>query len=164
MKLAGIISDTHGHTRSLKVAIELFDSLGVETVVHCGDVGGMAVFDEFVGRDFRFVWGNTDMPGPGIYTYLDSTGIVAPATVPLRFELCGKTIEVYHGHEPEFRQAMAAPRSDYILHGHTHLRRDERIGSTRVVNSGALHRAHVHSVATLDLENDVVEFYEIKTA
>jgi putative phosphoesterase len=159
--LIGICSDTHGGHLAMRRAVELFDRVGVEGIVHCGDVGGQGVFDELVGRPARFVWGNTDHPDAALRAYLKAVGIAAPATVPLTLDWAGQRIAVFHGHEPGFRRAATTLEVDYILHGHSHQRRDERIGRARVINPGALHRARVKSVATLDLVADELTFHEV---
>jgi predicted phosphodiesterase len=38
---------------------------------------------------------------------------------------------------------------DFLLHGHTHEVRDERVGSTRIINPGALFRARRYTAALL---------------
>ena len=53
-----------------------------------------------------------------------------------------------------------------MVHGHTHVRRDERIGvgggkTVRVINPGALQRAREKSVAVLDTERDEVRFVAV---
>ena len=141
--------------------MELFDRLGVEMIVHCGDVGDVGVFDELAGRECRFVWGNMDEPGPGVEAYLASLGIPAPSVGGLTLEIDGKRILVFHGHEAAFRAAVAAASADYILHGHTHQPRDERVGRTRVINPGALHRTAARTVATLDTATDELRFHPI---
>jgi predicted phosphodiesterase len=45
-----------------------------------------------------------------------------------------------------------------LLQGHTHVRADERVGTVRVINPGALHRAAQKTVATLDTETGEVKF------
>ena len=161
--LIGICSDTHGHGSTMRRALELFDRLGVERIIHCGDVGGQAVFDELVGRPVRFVWGNMDRPGAALRTYLETVGIPAPEAVPLRLDWSDKRMAVFHGHERGFARAPATLAVDYILHGHTHLARDERIGSVRVINPGALCRAGAKTVATLNLVTDKLSFHEVRT-
>ncbi|RLS46748.1 MAG: metallophosphoesterase, partial [Planctomycetota bacterium] len=47
---------------------------------------------------------------------------------------------------------------DYLLHGHTHVCRDERHGATRIINPGALHRASEFTVALLDTDSDELQF------
>jgi len=160
--LIGICSDTHGQADLVRRALAVFDQAGVQRIVHCGDVGGQAVFDELVGRQVRFVWGNTDLPGDGVGAYLRTVGIPEPTGVPLRLEWAGRRIAVFHGHEPGFRHAAERLGVDYILHGHTHACRDERIGEVRVINPGALHRARRKTVATLDLATDELHFHEVE--
>jgi predicted phosphodiesterase len=47
--------------------------------------------------------------------------------------------------------------ADYLLHGHTHELRDERIGRTRMINPGALFRAARYTAALLDPRADRLE-------
>jgi len=159
--LVGILSDSHGYFRMVSRALALFDSLVVEHIIHCGDVGDERVFDEFVGRSLTFVWGNTDFPSPALLAYLRGVNIEPPSGVPARVELEGKRFAVFHGHEAGFGRALMSPDSDYILHGHTHVRRNERFGRCRVINPGALHRARPKTVATLDTVTDALRFHEI---
>ncbi len=158
--LVGILSDSHGRHLMVRRAVALFDRLGVQHLIHCGDVGSVNVFDEFVGRPLTFVWGNTDEPSGKLLAYLDKVGIMAPEAVPTRVELDGKRFAVFHGHERAFDHAERLD-VDYVLHGHSHERRDERIGRVRFINPGALHRARVRSVATLDTATDRLVFHEI---
>jgi len=159
--LIGILSDSHGRHRAVRAALALFDELRVAHVIHCGDVGGVEVFDELVGRACTFVWGNTDTTGASTIAYLRTVGLAPPHAVPTRLKLAGRRIAVFHGHEHEFRRYHANASLDYIFHGHTHQRRDERIGKVRIINPGALHRAAIKTVATLDLASDDLKFHEI---
>ena len=59
------------------------------------------------------------------------------------------------------RRVLAEQKHDYLLQGHTHVRQDVRVGRTRVINPGALHRANPKTVALLNTSNDFVEFLEI---
>ncbi len=141
--------------------MELFDRLRVGMIIHCGDVGDIGVFDEMAGRNCRFVWGNMDDPAGSVRAYVKTLAIPAPDEGGTAIDVDGKRLLVFHGHEPAFRRALLEGEADYILHGHTHEPRDERIGDTRVINPGALHRANRHSVATLDTDRDHVKFYAI---
>jgi putative phosphoesterase len=159
--IVGIMSDSHGKRKAVRRALKLFDGENVGLIVHCGDVGDRAVFDELVGRDVRFVWGNTDDPDGGLIAYLQSVGIPLPQEIPLRFEVDGKRFAVYHGHERGFEQAVRSLEVDYLLHGHTHEWRNERLGSRRIINPGALQRANPKTVAVLNPATDEVHFHEI---
>lgn len=159
--LLGILSDSHGDVAAVRRALNIFDKLGVELLVHCGDVGGQDVFAEFVGRSFRFVWGNTDVPTHGLRAFLNSVALPLPESSPLMLLQGGMRIAVFHGHEPAFPTAHRHLKTNYIFHGHTHVARDENMGNVRVINPGALHRAPVKTVASLETESNKVQFHQI---
>lgn len=140
----------------------LFDNLGVEHVIHCGDIGGMEVFDEMLGRPLAFVWGNMDFPDMGLYAYLDTADLKPLDDGSPITQIGGKRIAVFHGHESLFHRAIEQLDVDYLFHGHTHAVRDERVGGKRIINPGALHRAARKTVATLDVERDELIFHEIR--
>ncbi len=158
--LVGVMSDSHGRVLAVRKALELFDRHGVSHVIHCGDIGGMEVFDEFIGRRLTFVWGNTDVPDDGLIAYLQSVGLVLPEAVPTTIEFDGIRFAVFHGHEREFEQFRGFD-AEFVLHGHTHVPRDEPVGVMRVVNPGALHRAAKKTVATIDTATGQVDFHHI---
>ena len=157
--LVGILSDSHGRHLAVRQAMALFDSLGVEYIIHCGDIGGMSVFDELVGRPCTFVWGNMDEPEGGIIAYLQSVGIEPPNCVPARVTLDGKKFAVFHGHERGFHRAIDTLDVDYILHGHTHVASDKTHNGKRIINPGALYRARQKTVATLDTAAEKLTFH-----
>jgi putative phosphoesterase len=160
MKL-GVLSDSHGREHRVREALTLLDRAGAEAFVHCGDVGSLDVLEAFAGRRLWVVWGNTDFPEPAWRAQLESLGIPWPDG-PLHLHLAGRQVGIYHGHEYRFEHAIRSGRFDYILHGHSHRRDDYRVGQTRVVNPGALHRVAVPTVATLDLDADTVEFLSLE--
>jgi hypothetical protein len=141
--------------------MECFDRLEVEQLIHCGDVGGEAVFDELVGRPLHFVWGNTDDCDRSFESYLRAMGFSVPTEVPTRLTLASKKIAIFHGHEPGFAAAPRTLSIDYLFHGHTHIASDNMHNGTRVINPGALYRSRRPTVATLDLVTDELLFHEI---
>lgn len=153
----GLLSDSHGDAAATERAVALLAARGAEAFIHCGDVCSLAVLDALVGRQAWFVWGNCDAPDAAARRYVERIGLPWP-NVPLDLALAGRRIRVLHGHERAFRAALAAADVDYLVHGHTHIRADRRVGSMRVINPGALHRAAVHSVALLDLADDSLAF------
>ena len=56
----GIISDTHGHVELTRPAVRMFESLDVDAVLHCGDIGSLAVVELFAAWPTHFVFGNCD--------------------------------------------------------------------------------------------------------
>lgn len=158
----GILSDSHGQADIVRRVMTLFDACGVDEVIHCGDVGGSAVFDELVGRSCHFVWGNCDQVNGGLRAYLEGVGLRPPADVPLELTLDGRRFAVFHGHEPQAAGMESLRDVDYCLHGHTHVRRDERVGRMRIINPGALFRARVKTVAILDTGSDALVWHELE--
>jgi putative phosphoesterase len=175
--ILGILSDTHGRHERTARAIRLLAGLGATGFIHCGDLGGERVLDELAGRRAWFVWGNMDRAGPILRAYAKTLGLPVPESVPLRLDLDGRRIAVFHGHEPQFTRLarllqtehvaefeQAVRDYDYILFGHSHRVTDVRIGRVhraRLINPGALDRARLRTVATLDLKRDVVEFWHV---
>lgn len=172
--ILGLLSDTHGREERTGCALGLLEQRGAEAFVHCGDIGGEAVLDQFAGRRTWFVWGNTDAGDPGLERYATSLGLTVPRTSPVQIEIGGRVLAVYHGHEGHFHQLMRRIQTrdlaafeqltrgwDYILYGHTHCAADMRVRHVRLINPGALERARPHTVATLDLARDVLEFWRV---
>ncbi|MEJ2150393.1 MAG: metallophosphoesterase family protein [Chloroflexota bacterium] len=82
----------------------------------------------------------------------------------LTMELDGKRIAVCHGDDlAQLDEFIHSGIYHYVLHGHTHRRRDEMVGQTRVINPGALggRQAESRSICLLDLSTDDVRFEEI---
>ncbi len=164
--LIGILSDSHGKRLLVRKACELFDSLDVEYIIHCGDLDDSvneSILDEFVDRRATFVWGNVDQPDGRLLAYLESVGISPPTGIPTLVELGGKRLAVFHGHEAGFRDAPYTLDVDVILHGHSHACCDESLNGVRIINPGALHRARRKTVAVFDTQTDELTFHEIST-
>jgi putative phosphoesterase len=156
--LIGILSDTHDRVDAMAAGVALLKKAGAEFFVHCGDVGSERVLDHLAGLPSAFVFGNTDWDRAALARYAESIGVACHGTLA-DLELGGKKVAVTHGDEPKVKQRILSERRhDYLLQGHTHVRADERVGSTRVINPGALHRAREKTVATLDTETGEVKF------
>ena len=122
----GLISDTHGLLRA-----EVHAALaGVSLILHAGDVCSETILDELaLIAPVQAVFGNCDAPWQ-------------PGLAPERLiGVAGVRIHVSHGHEvgrPNAERLMAAyPGFDVIIYGHTHVQKEERVGSVLVVNPGA---------------------------
>ncbi len=78
-------------------------------------------------------------------------------------ELKGKLIGMTHGDREEVFEDLLQAEPDYLFHGHTHRRRDERVGSTRVINPGALGgiQYEPRSICILDIETDQLDVIQI---
>lgn len=172
--ILGILSDTHGFRERTARALALLERRDAEAFIHCGDVGTTEVLGELAKRRAWFVPGNIDGLNPTLMHSAEMLGLPIPDTIPLRIKLSGRTIAVYHGHEPHFDRLVQAIRRrdlaafaeltrglDYILYGHTHTAAEIRVGQVRMINPGALERTCPHTVATLDPERDALKFWQV---
>jgi len=118
MKIA-VIADTHGKFPE-SVARELQKA---DEIWHLGDFCDLATLNAVrsLGPPFYGVLGNNDW------------GLDLPPVLLL--ERGGKTFRLIH--IPPSRPGGA----DFLLHGHTHVPRDEMAGQTRVLNPGTVGKA-----------------------
>ena len=57
----GIVSDTHGQVLFARNAVRMLESLDVDLVIHCGDIGSPEVVALFSDWPTHFVFGNVDL-------------------------------------------------------------------------------------------------------
>ncbi len=157
----GVISDTHGRLDRTRAALAVFDLEAVEMVLHCGDVGDLAILELFVGRPFRFVWGNTDRPDASWRRALQTWEMEWPDSRPLQFELAGKRIILAHGHERTFPQVADECDADFLFFGHSHTPALVRTGGCTVVNPGAIHRTPQPTVAIVETDTGEVRHLDL---
>ena len=156
--LLAILSDTHDRYGIMGAAVRALKARGAEFFIHCGDVCVPHLLDHLAGLPSAFVFGNCDGDRQSLACYAESIGVACHNNFA-ELELGGKKIAVTHGDdERRLYQAIDSGGFDYVFHGHTHVRRDVYMGSTRVINPGALHRAIVKTAALLDTEKDLLEF------
>jgi len=164
----GIVSDSHGKTDRLKSALQILTARDVEAIVHCGDVSKASSI-ELLGEthpDTYLVAGNMDHHVSRLAEVAEKCGVHfgwEVVEVPLGG---GQHLVATHGSDEQvLGELIADQQFPYVCHGHTHRRRDERIGSTRVINPGALHHpvhGHAPAVAVLDTETGELEWIEIE--
>ena len=118
MKIA-VLADTHD-----RVPAGLFDAIrGGDEIWHLGDVVSPELIEDLrgLGPPVRVVRGNCD------------AGDEWPLT--LDFEVEGWSVRLVH-----IPPAQAPPDRGLLLHGHTHVPRDEMVGRTRFLNPGCITR------------------------
>lgn len=147
----GIISDTHDNIDRIKEAIEIFNSEGVELVIHAGDVTSpfaLIPFEE-LKAEFVGIFGNND--GDRLLLHERSRGRIHRQ--PYKFTFAGKRIVVMH--EPTLVEELAdSGHFDLIIYGHTHKARIETVNNTLIINPGeAGHWLYGKAtIALLDIE------------
>jgi putative phosphoesterase len=157
----GILSDTHEDVRMMRKAIAVLSARAPQHVIHCGDIISPPVLELFRGLPMKFVYGNNDGERSGLRKKCAELGF-DPIDDTLTFNLVGKQFFVNHGTRSSvIDEAVSSQQYDYVLHGHTHEKRNEVIGITRVINPGALFSADSYSIAFLEVESGHVEFVEI---
>ena len=153
--LLGILSDSHGRRERLRTAIRLLSEAGAERFVHLGDLEEASSLDDLAGLPVTVVFGNCDDERE-LGRTAECLGIesVHPGGV---LEIGSKRVAITHGHlEGELRR-LRGLRPDYLLHGHTHERKDLIEHGVRTICPGALHRANPHTVALLEVESGRLE-------
>jgi putative phosphoesterase len=118
MKIA-VVSDTHD-----RIAPGLLAAIrGADEIWHLGDVCAPTTLAEFqrLGPPLLVVRGNCDSEKSWPLT--------------LRCERGGLHFELIH-----IPPKMAPPGADLLLHGHTHVPRNELVGKTRFLNPGCITR------------------------
>ncbi|HEY7115961.1 MAG TPA: metallophosphoesterase [Tepidisphaeraceae bacterium] len=159
--LIGILSDTHDRYEIMGAAVRALQERGAAYFVHCGDVCSPRLLDHLAGLPSAFVWGNCDWDRAALQRYAESIQVPCHGAFG-DLELDGKRIALLHGDDKvRFDQVLKAQAHDYLFHGHTHVRRDERVGKTRIINPGALFRASEKTVAILDTQSDQLEYLRI---
>jgi len=110
----------------------------------------------------RFVYGNNDGERSGLTKKCEELGFIGIDDTAC-FDFAGKSFFVNHGTRSRvIDEAVAAQEYDYVLHGHTHEKRNELNGKTRIINPGALFSADEYSIALLTPETGDVEFVSIE--
>ncbi|MBS3113632.1 metallophosphoesterase [Candidatus Woesearchaeota archaeon] len=159
--MIGIISDTHENEKSTQKAVAVFKERNVDFVVHCGDIISPPMLEHFKGLKMKFVYGNNDGEKEGLNEKAKELGF-EEITDEREFEHNRKKFYVYHGtNKNKLDAAIKSNKYDYALTGHTHIKMDEKLGKTRVINPGALFRTLPYTIALLDVEKDKLEFVRV---
>ena len=149
--LIAVVSDTHGHLEFTRDAVRVLESIQVEQILHCGDIGSVQVISLFSPWPTHFVFGNVD----GQQELLREEIRQGEMTCHDLFgdlELEGKRIAILHGDdERRLQQTIDSGQWDLVCHGHTHVAEQRYCGKTLVLNPGAVYRARVRSVAVVEL-------------
>jgi putative phosphoesterase len=142
-------------------AVNIFKQRSPALVIHCGDIISPPVLERFAGLPMKLVYGNNDGERAGLRKKCDELGFDEIQDT-LTFEFAGKRFFVNHGTRSSVIEQAALEQShDYILHGHTHQKRNEQQGKTRIINPGALFSADEYTIAFLNVESGEVEYVEI---
>ncbi|MCP3682563.1 MAG: metallophosphoesterase [bacterium] len=160
--MIGIISDTHDNVVNVQKAVALFKEKNVEFVIHLGDVVAPRTIQYFSGLTMKFVKGNCD--GADYDLMMEKIAELGAEYYDewLELDYKGKKLVALHGKdEKKLQSFIESGKFDYVLHGHTHVKRDEKKGNTRIINPGAHYFGGENNIAFLDVETDNLEFIEL---
>jgi putative phosphoesterase len=157
----GVISDTHGHVANTLAAVRLLESLEVEQVLHCGDIGTPTIPKLLAGWPTHFVFGNCDQETDDLEEAIASAGLTCHGRFA-ELELAGRKIAIIHSDDARlFRATISSGCFDLVCYGHTHEAESHREGPTLVLNPGALYRANPHTLAVVDLKTMEAEIIQL---
>lgn len=150
--LIGVVSDTHGYIPSAQAAVRMLESLEVEAVLHCGDIGTMDIPPLFKRWPTHFVFGNCDYDRAEVTRAIAASGLHCHDRFA-DLTLADRRIALLHSDDAQkFQAAIQSGAYDLVCYGHTHQAMQQRVGKTIVLNPGALYRANPLSIALVDLE------------
>jgi hypothetical protein len=135
MKL-GIVADTHDNLEAIVRAVELFNQIGVDRVLHAGDYIAPFALGAFRGLKAGFVgvWGNNDGERLILRDKAREWGFELH-TSPHQFQWAGRQILLMH--EPyELEALLKSQCYDLIIYGHLHQAEVRKTESTLVINPG----------------------------
>ncbi|MCX5658920.1 MAG: metallophosphoesterase family protein [Planctomycetota bacterium] len=173
MPRLGLLSDSHGRGEITRRAVELLLQHRIDRLIHLGDICCESVLDAMIvvapetksgdtatRVPASLVLGNNDFDRDKMILYAQTMGLdVADPVGRMQVE-AGELVYLHGDDESAMARALRA-KPAYLCHGHSHLRRDERSGPTRIINPGALYRATEYSVAVLDTAADALTFYRV---
>lgn len=154
----GVVSDTHNHLPNVSRIVELFNTAGVERVIHTGDITQAKTLAAFAALDASLcgVYGNNDVEREALDAAAERFGIALHE--PL-LELAWADREIWVVHDPrdleaalpEARRSGRAPA--LALHGHDHRFRLETRDGVVLFNPGecAGHLPGHNAIGVVDL-------------
>ena len=160
----GVISDTHNHQGNLTIALARCQSEGITTLVHCGDFTDTAVAWAVEGWRVLAAFGNGDIASGEIRDVLKAGHPESDARLVYTGLIDGKRIAITHGHlAGKTHELVRSGLYSYVFYGHSHEHQDETIGTTRLINPGALggKRPEPRHFCILDLDTGILEFISL---
>src|SRR4029079_2024206 len=156
----GIISDTHDDVSNLKKALSVFNERKVRYVIHAGDYifpGMVKEFRNFNGKLIG-VLGNNDGEKIGLLKNFNDIGGELFGEFGA-LEIDALIIAIYQEGENKLTQAIIAGQLyDLVICGHSHIKRDDKIGNTLVLNPGCAHKDFPNIDGIIETEPSIIIF------
>lgn len=143
----GILSDTHDDIDNVREAVHRFREQKVELIIHGGDYVFPGIIDEFKTSQ------NEDWHPKLVGVLGNNDGeklILSKKFFEIEGELHGEFYDdfidglrfgIYHGTNLKLKDAVIASKLyDVFIYGHTHIKEENKIGDTIVLNPGTGHK------------------------
>jgi putative phosphoesterase len=162
----GLLSDSHGQLDRLRQAMAMLINEGAQALVHCGDIGTRDCVQALGGAAVPayLVAGNMDRFHHGLGREKQTGLTFSPKTIEVPLD-DGQYLIATHGHrESLLDDLIEGGQFPYVVHGHTHSRRNERFPACRVICPGSLHHPRsprTPGCALLDTQADSVTFFDL---
>ena len=140
MKIA-LISDTHDNLTNTQRALEIINQKEAEAIIHCGDLCSPWILKELTTKftgPIHLTFGNNDADEFLLLEWTRTKGKNAKFYKPMgELELDGKKIAFTHYHF--FGEGLTATQKyDLVIFGHNHIKSEQLIGKTLLINPGSL--------------------------
>jgi putative phosphoesterase len=156
MKIA-ILSDTHSRYATVEQALQRVQERKINFVIHCGDIEDSDTVWLFQGFTAHFTFGNCDVERTELRQAIHAIGAELHEDWGA-VEVDGVKIAFTHGDDKRRLQELENSEAfGFVFYGHTHQAEEHRVGPTRVINPGALHRARVKTFVVLDVTTGEIE-------
>jgi putative phosphoesterase len=157
-----VLSDTHSRYHTVEKVLEILAGRKVTHVIHCGDIEDAETVWLFKGLTAHFVFGNCDTDRLSLQQAIEGIGETCHGDWG-QVEWEGVKIAFVHGDDGRLKRDLeASGHFDFLFYGHTHVAARHQVGSTQVINPGALHRARPRSFLLLDLPSGKFERVEVE--
>jgi len=158
----GIIGDTHDNIPNIKKAVQLFKRKKVTFVIHAGDICSPRTVELFKGLNMIFVQGNCDGDSEKLKEKISEIGGKFFIGGFGEIEIGGKRFAITH--KPTVIENILGAKYDFIIHGHTHEKKVEKIGKVVVINPGSHYLGDSkkeNCVVIIDLIKNLIDVIKI---
>jgi len=136
VSFVGVTGDTHNNLKNISKICKIFNDINPLFVIHTGDITlpkSLKAFSE-LNMPLIGVFGNNDQQEKK--SLIEESNKFDCNLYDEPHFLKVKNKKIYILHHPEMIDENILSSSDFILHGHTHRYRSERINSALVFNPG----------------------------
>lgn len=158
----GIVGDTHDNVGNVKKVVNLFKRKKVNFVIHTGDIISPTTVMLFKGLNMIFVQGNCDGDPEKLKEKISEIGGKFFLGGFGEIEIGGKKFAITH--KPTVIETILGAKYDFIIYGHTHEKKVEKIGKVVLINPGSHYLGDSkkeNCVVIIDLTKNLIDVVKI---